>query len=193
MPSRKIPILAVGLPLLVFLVVLIIGMLQSSRDVGRPGVNDTLGEVAVSTDANADFLITTLEGRELKLSDLRGSIVMVDFWSSWCPPCRAEAPILVEAYDRWSKLGVEFVGVSIWDNEDDVRTFVERHGISYPNAIDEDGSIAVEFGVRGIPEKFFVNQEGEIVRKINGPNTAQSLDEVLTQMSDAAIGIGGGN
>ena len=51
----------------------------------------------------------------------------------------------------------------------------------------------MEFGVRGIPEKFFVNPKGEIVRKINGPNTAQSLDEVLTQMSDAAIGIGGGN
>ena len=185
--------MAVGLPLLAFLVVLIIGMLQSSRDIGRPGVNDTLGEVAVSTDANADFLVTTLDGRELRLSDLRGSIVMVDFWSSWCPPCRAEAPILSEAYDRWSKLGVEFVGVSIWDNEEDVRAFVERHGISYPNAVDEDGRIAVEFGVRGIPEKFFVNQEGEIVRKINGPNTSQSLDEVLTQMSDAAIGIGSGN
>ena len=191
MSSRKIPILAVGLPLLVFLVVLIVGMLQSSRDVGRPGVNDTLGEVAVSTDANADFLITTLDGRELKLSDLRGSIVMVDFWSSWCPPCRAEAPILAEAYERWSSLGIEFVGISIWDNSGDVQEFVERHGISYPNAIDEDGSIAVEFGVRGIPEKFFVNREGEIVRKINGPNTSQSLDEVLTQMSDAAIGIGG--
>lgn len=191
MSSRKIPILAVGLPLSVFLVVLIIGMLQSSREIGRPGVNDTLGEVAVSTDANADFLVTTLDGDELRLSDLRGSIVLVDFWSSWCPPCRAEAPILAEAYDRWSKLGVEFVGVSIWDNEDDVRAFIERHDISYPNAIDEDGSIAVEFGVRGIPEKFFVNPDGEVVRKINGPNTSQSLDEVLTQMSDAAIGIGG--
>ena len=191
MSSRKIPILAVGLPLLVFLVVLIIGMLQSSRDVGRPGVNDTLGEVDVTTDANADFHVTTLDGRDLKLSDLRGSIVMIDFWSSWCPPCRSEAPVLAEAYERWSKLGVEFVGVSIWDNEEDVSDFVERHDISYPNAIDEDGSIAVEFGVRGIPEKFFVNREGEIVRKINGPNTSQSLDEVLTQMSDAAIGIGG--
>ena len=174
-----------------FLVVLIIGMLQSSREVGRPGVNDTLGEVDVTTDADADFRVITLDGRDLKLSDLRGSIVMVDFWSSWCPPCRAEAPILAEAYDRWSKLGVEFVGISIWDDEDDVLDFIERHDISYPNAVDDDGSIAVEFGVRGIPEKFFVNPAGEIVRKVNGPNTSQSLDEVLTQMSDAAIGIGG--
>ena len=168
-------------------------MLQSSRDIGRPGVNDTLGEVAVSTDANADFLVTTLDGRELRLSDLRGSIVMVDFWSSWCPPCRAEALVLAEAYERWSEIGVEFVGISIWDNEEDVIDFIKRHNITYPNGIDSDGSIAVEFGVRGIPEKFFVNQEGEIVRKINGPNTSQSLDEVLTQMSDAAIGIGSGN
>lgn len=189
--SRKIPILAVGLPLLAFVVVLIIGMLQSERGGGRPGVNDTLGEVDVTTDAFSDFQITTLDGRELRLSDLRGSIVMVDFWSSWCPPCRTEASVLAEAYERWSELGVEFVGVSIWDNEQDVADFINRHNITYPNGIDNDGSIAVEFGVKGIPEKFFVNSQGEIVRKINGPNTSQSLDAVLTQMSDEAIGIGG--
>ena len=191
MSSRKIPILAVGVPLLIFVVVLIIGMLQSGRDGGRPGVNDTLGEVDVTTAAYSDFQITTLDGRELRLSDLRGSIVMVDFWSSWCPPCRAEASVLAEAYERWSELGVEFVGVSIWDNEEDVADFIKRHNITYPNGIDEDGSIAVEFGVKGIPEKFFVNPQGEIVRKINGPNTSQSLDAVLTQMSDESIGIGG--
>ena len=191
MPSRTKPLLLVGIPLLIFVVVLIIGMLQSDVGRGRPGVNDTLGEVAVSTARFTDFQVTTLDGRPLRLSDLRGSIVMIDFWSSWCPPCRSEAPILAEAYERWSELGVEFVGVSIWDTEGDVRDFVEQHGIKYPNAVDEDGQIAVEFGVRGIPEKFFVNPEGEIVRKINGPNTSQSLDEVLTQMSDAAIGIGG--
>ncbi len=191
MSSRKIPILAVGVPLLIFIVVLIIGMLQSGRDGGRPGVNETLGEVDVTTDAYSDFQITTLDGRELRLSDLRGSIVMVDFWSSWCPPCRAEASVLAEAYERWSELGVEFVGISIWDSENDVTDFITRHNITYPNGIDEDGSIAVEFGVKGIPEKFFVNPQGEIVRKINGPNTSQSLDAVLTQMSDKAIGIGG--
>ena len=191
MSSRKIPILAVGVPLLIFFVVLIIGMLQSGRGGGRPGVNDTLGEVDVTTDAYSDFQITTLDGRELRLSDLRGSIVMVDFWSSWCPPCRAEASVLAEAYERWSELGVEFVGVSIWDNEEDVADFIKRNNIAYPNGIDGDGSIAVEFGVKGIPEKFFVNPQGKIVRKVNGPNTSQSLDAVLTQMSDEAIGIGG--
>lgn len=191
MSSRKIPILAVGVPVLIFVVVLIIGMLQSGRDSGRPGVNDTLGEVDVTTGAHSDFQITTLDGRELRLSDLRGSIVMVDFWSSWCPPCRAEASVLAEAYQRWSEIGVEFVGISIWDNEEDVIDFIKSHNITYPNGIDNDGSIAVEFGVKGIPEKFFVNPQGEIVRKVNGPNTSQSLDAVLTQMSDEAIGIGG--
>ena len=191
MPSRAKPILFVGIPLLFFMGVLIVGMLNASRDSGRPGVNDTLGEVAVSTDPYSDFVVTTLDGNELRLSDLRGSIVMVDFWSSWCPPCRAEAPVLVEAYERWSKLGVEFVGISIWDTDADVREFIKSHNILYPNTIDSTGDLAVDFGVRGIPEKFFVNPDGEIVRKINGPNTSASLDAVLTEMSDAAIGIGG--
>ena len=191
MPSRTKPLLVVGIPLLIFVVILVVGMVQSGGGTGRPGVNDTLGEVAVTTDKYTDFLVTTLDGRELRLSDLRGSIVMVDFWSSWCPPCRAEAPVLVEAYDRWSKLGVEFVGISIWDTESEVQDFLTRHGITYPNAIDDQGDLAVEFGVKGIPEKFFVNPKGEIVRKVNGPNTSQSLDEVLTEMSDATLGIGG--
>ena len=169
-------------------------MLQSGRDDGgRPGVNDTLGEVACNY--RCPIVISRsrrLDGRELRLSDLRGSIVMVDFWSSWCPPCRAEASVLAEAYERWSDIGVEFVGISIWDNEEDVNDFIKSVTTStYPNGIDKDGRIAVEFGVRGIPEKFFVNPQGEIVRKVNGPNTSQSLDAVLTQMSDEAIGIGG--
>ena len=79
MPSRAKPILFVGVPLLFFMVVLIVGMLNASREGGRPGVNDTLGEVAVSTDPFNDFVVTTLEGEEFRLSDLRGSIVMVDF------------------------------------------------------------------------------------------------------------------
>ncbi len=191
MPKRKIPMLVVGIPLLIFVVILVFGMLRSDRNSGPPGVNNTLGEVDVTTAVDSDFEVVTLDGRVLRLSDLRGSIVMVDFWSSWCPPCRSEAPVLAEAYEHWSKLGVEFVGISIWDDEDDVREFLTRHNLTYPNAVDDDGDIAVDFGVRGIPEKFFVNPQGEIVRKVNGPNTSQSLDEVLTQMSDAAIGIGG--
>ena len=191
MPSRTKPLLVVGIPLLIFVVILVVAMVKSGGGTGRPGVNDTLGEVAVTTDKNTDFLVSTLDGRELRLSDLRGSIVMIDFWSSWCPPCRAEAPVLVEAYERWSKLEVEFVGISIWDTESEVQDFLTRNGITYPNAIDDHGELAVEFGVKGIPEKFFVNAEGEIVRKVNGPNTSQSLDEVLTEMSDAALGING--
>ena len=191
MSGRLKPVLTVGVPLLLFVAVLVFGMVQSGDGRGRPGVNDTLGEVAVTADPFGDFTVTTLYGESLKLSELRGSIVMIDFWSSWCPPCRAEAPVLAEAYEHWAELGVEFVGIAIWDEADDVQSFVELHGIDYPNAIDDRGEIAVDFGVKGIPEKFFVNRKGEIVRKINGPNTAQSLDEVLTQMSDADLGIDG--
>jgi cytochrome c biogenesis protein CcmG/thiol:disulfide interchange protein DsbE len=70
-----------------------------------------------------------------------------------------------------------------------VRDFADRNGIEYTNALDERGRVAIDFGVRGIPEKFFVTPEGEIVRKVIGPNSRRSLDDVLTQMTDDALGI----
>ena len=182
MSSRKIPILAVGVPLLIFFVVLIIGMLQSGRGGGRPGVNDTLGEVDVTTDVYSDFQITTLDGRELRLSDLRGSIVMVDFWSSWCAACRAEAADLAAVYLEYIDAPVEFVGVAIWDATGDVLQHIERYGVTYPNILDERGVAAVGYGVRGVPEKFFLDGDGQIVLKLIGPVSAEKLRETIDSL-----------
>jgi cytochrome c biogenesis protein CcmG/thiol:disulfide interchange protein DsbE len=165
------------------------GVIQNDGEAGRPGVNDNFGEVALSVKPFADFELTTLDGNVISIADYRGKVVVIDFWSSWCAPCRAEGPVLAETYDKWQERGVEFIGVAIWDAEGPVEDFIERNGIHYVNGIDPSGRISVDFGVSGIPEKFFVTPEGEIVKKIIGPNTSTTLDDILTDMTDAALGI----
>lgn len=182
--QRSIIIIGIGVPLLLLVGLLTWGAMTTGGEQGRPGVNNVLGDAPITTDRFPEFQVTTTNGETLHLADLRGKYVMIDFWSSWCPPCRAEAPVLVEAYEKWSERGVEFVAISIWDNERAVVPFMESRGITYPVAID-DGTLTVEFGVQGIPEKFLLNKNGEIVRKVIGPNTQRSLDDILADLSES--------
>ena len=189
MGQRRSVLIGVGVPVLLVLSLFVWGVAQNDGVAGRPGVNDNFGEVSISTDPMSDFELTTLSGEVVSIADYRGKVVMVDFWSSWCVPCRVEGPILSETYLKWRDRGVEFVGIAIWDSEGPVLDFIELHGIKYVNAIDASGLTAVDFGVTGIPEKFFINTEGEIVRKVIGPNTRETLDSILTDLTDDALGV----
>jgi cytochrome c biogenesis protein CcmG/thiol:disulfide interchange protein DsbE len=165
------------------------GVAQNYGAAGRPGVNDDFGVVDLSVEPFADFELTTLDGEVISIADFRGKVVVVDFWSSWCAPCKAEGPILAETYNIWRDRDVEFIGIAIWDSVGPVEDFIGLHGIEYVNGIDPTGQISIDFGVRGIPEKFFIKPNGEIVRKVVGPNTRRTLDDILTDMTDEALGI----
>lgn len=190
MTQRRAIAFGVGLPVLLLVALLSYGVARNGGEAGsRPGVNADFGEVALSVEPDATFELVTLEGETITLDDLKGKVVVIDFWSSWCAPCRAEGPVLAETYREWRDRGVEFVGIAIWDEEDEVQDFIQRNGIEYTNGIDSSGRIAVDWGVRGIPEKFFVNADGEVVKKIVGPNTEATLSGILTDLTDEALGI----
>ena len=188
MGQRRSVLIGVGVPTLLVLALFAWGAVQNDGRAGRPWINDKFGEVAVSIDPATDFELTTLAGDIVSIADYRGKVVVIDFWSSTCPPCRVEAPVLAETYRSWRERGVEFIGIAIWDEERAVVDFIEMEGIEYVNGIDVSG-VAVDFGVTGIPEKFFVSIEGKIVRKVIGPNTRETLDSILTDMTDSALGI----
>lgn len=188
MSQRRGIAIAVGIPLALLAALLAWGVAQNGGTAGRPGVNDNFGEVALSVEPDADFELTTLDGEMVSLAQLRGKVVVVDFWSSWCAPCRTEGPIMAETYREWRDRGVEFVGIAIWDEEAAVSDFIESNGIEYMNGLDS-GAITVDWGVQGIPEKFFVNADGEVVKKVIGPNTEASLSSILTDLTDQALGI----
>jgi cytochrome c biogenesis protein CcmG/thiol:disulfide interchange protein DsbE len=118
----------------------------------------------------------------LALSDLRGRPVVLNFWASWCGPCREEAPVLAAAEPRWRKAGVIFLGVDSQDTEKDARAFEEELGIAYRSVVDADGSLAARYGVLGFPETFFIDADGVIRAKQVGPIDAQTLETYVASI-----------
>ena len=154
---------------------------------GGAGINAQFGEVRVSEARAADFTLDLADGEALRLSDLKGKVVMVDFWASWCGPCRQEAATLNRIYAAYADAPVEFVGVNVWDTPDAAEVFLVEFGVAYPTGVDSSGEIALEYGVRGIPEKFFIDADGVVRRKYVGPMPEDvlrgTLDELLSKGS----------
>ena len=189
MGPRSSVLIGIGIPIAFVIGLFTWGVIQNDGAAGKPGVNEKFGETKLSTHPFSDFNLTTLDGDFISIKDYRGKIVVIDFWSSWCAPCLAEGPILSESHKIWRERGVEFIGIAIWDDVDSVEKFIDQNNIEYVNGIDTSGLIAVDFGITGIPEKFFVDPNGEIVKKVVGPNTTDTLDRILTEMTDEALGI----
>lgn len=176
---RALIILGVGIPVLAFLAVLAWASFRSDGAPGGIAVNESVAEVRQERKAAPDFLLELPDGGTLSIESLRGKVVMLDFWASWCQPCRDEAPVLAQVYREYRGRDVEFVGINLWDNPGDAELFLQEQGHEYPNGIDAEGKIAISYGVRGIPEKFFITRDGLIARKFTGPMNPDLLRQIL--------------
>lgn len=134
--------------------------------------NDVTGSLASGgTPAAPAFALERLDGEgELELASLRGkAVVVLNFWASWCGPCREEMPLLEAGWKRWQDRGVVFVGVDVKDFRGDAREFLEEYGVTYANVYDGKGSTVGRFGVTGFPETYFIDVDGDVVYRIAGP------------------------
>ena len=160
------------------LVLLAYGFKTDPREIPSP----LLGRPA------AAFSLTTFAGSPLSLEDLRGKVVMLNFWASWCvPACYDEAPALERAWQAYRDKGVTVVGVDIQDKEEAARQFLSRFEHSFPNAPDSRGRVAVDYGVYGVPETFFIDRKGRVRFKHVGALTddiaRRHLDTLLKEPS----------
>jgi len=117
------------------------------------------------------FTLPLLEGRgSVELAALRGHPVVLNFWASWCPPCKSEAPVLERDWRRYRGRGLEFVGVDYHDLSSEARTFVRVHGLTFPMLEDGSGDVTTgRYGITQAPETYVLNANGKIVAHFAGP------------------------
>jgi len=128
-----------------------------------------------------DFEVTTFDGDQFRLSDQRGKIVIVNFWASWCNPCRDEMPLLTTARGALGD-DVVMIGVNVEDVESDAREFMTTYRANYPSGTDHDNRISIDYGRTGVPETYVVDAEGHLVAHLPGAVTSlQQLQDMVAE------------
>jgi cytochrome c biogenesis protein CcmG/thiol:disulfide interchange protein DsbE len=126
-----------------------------------------------------DFTLKRLNGQgSLQLSSLRGRVVVVNFWASWCEPCKREAPLFQSAFERY-RSQVTFVGIDTTDFSGDARGFLDRYGVTYPNVRDPNGRVLHKYGGLPIPRTYVLNQTGRVVGYIFGETRRDRLEREI--------------
>jgi peroxiredoxin len=191
------------LPLLI--VATIVGVLlyvEQRRDSGG-ATGEGLGVVALppalgndtstSTEIGGvapDFVLETPDGDRLRFSDLRGKPVLVNFWASWCAPCREEMPEIVRAHDANADAGLVVLAIDLQENADEVRGFADDFGMTFPIVIDRNGQVAdawrIGGPVEGIPASYFIDADGVVRARSFGPMSGETIEENLALILESA-------
>lgn len=129
------------------------------------------------------FRFTTFEGETISLDDLAGKGVVLNFWASWCDPCREEAALLESTWLREKENGIVFIGLDYLDQEPAAKAYLAEYAVTYPNGPDLQSQAARRYGIKGVPETFFISPDGTISEIVIGPITSQAqmdgyLDEI---------------
>lgn len=134
-----------------------------------------------------EIILETLDGESISLADLQGQAVIVNFWASWCPPCRAEMPAIQRVYDDYRAGGLVVLAVNTSDNLADAQAFLSANGLTFPVLFDHDGAVGVRYRVSVLPTTFFIDKRG-IIRSvvIGGPLSEASLRARIADLLEEA-------
>ncbi len=175
---------AVVIGVAIVVMVLFVGLLAYSLltretiSTGPPGQGNIAAPSVTLSQLNGDG--------EVSLSDFSGTPIVVNFWASWCAPCRVEMPHLVAAHDRYADQGVTFIGVAIQDTAEDALAFIDEFNVpvdaGYVMVSDPDGVATIDYGVGGLPVTFFIRRDGTVHTRWAGVVNAEVLDERIAEI-----------
>jgi len=129
-----------------------------------------------------DFTLRGFDGRTATLSELRGQVVIINFWASWCPPCREEAAYLERTWRKYQDRGVVFIGVDYADTDKEALAYIAEFDITYLNGPDIGTRISQTYNIQGVPETFFVDKKGQLRGVHIGPLYPPQLDEKIDEL-----------
>ena len=157
---------------------------QSTGAAARPGSYDTTAtpqNLALNQRA-PDFTARTPDGGTVRLSDLRGSMVALNFWATWCEPCEIEMPDLQRAAERYAGAGLVVLGVNQGETAGEVSAYLDERGLTFPVVLDEDESIAARYGVRALPTTYWIDGDGVVRARHIGMLDANLIDAYVDEL-----------
>lgn len=157
----------------------------SSEQRGVDLLKTTAREGLTQGDMAPDFTLTTVDGKKVQLSDLKGKKVIVNFWATWCPPCKAEMPHMQNYYDEFSQdENVEILAVNLTsgDKVESVQNFVKDYGLTFPIPMDETGTVGHTYEAITIPTSYMIDSNGRIQNKVVGPMDENMIKEFVSNL-----------
>jgi peroxiredoxin len=136
---------------------------------------------STSSSAAPAFTLTDINGGTVSLSDFKGKVVILDFWATWCPPCKREIPDFITLQSEYASKGLQIVGIAL-DQPDKVRAFAQQNGMNYPVLLGTDQISALYGGIEGIPTTFILDKNGNIVNRFEGFRPKEDFEVEITKL-----------
>jgi peroxiredoxin len=152
-------------------------------NVGEPAIPTPVPDLVRVGEPPPDFSTTTPDGEPIALRDHRGSVVALNFWATWCVPCRTEMPALQRASETFTSGELVIVGINAGESPQQVREFLDEYGLTFPIALDQNGSIADLYGVRVFPTTIWIDAQGNVQAEHYGPLTENQIEGYVTELS----------
>ncbi|WP_456407797.1 redoxin domain-containing protein [Caldithrix abyssi] len=187
--NKRYLMFGVGAVLIIFVAILMLNGANNSSKAEPSAANVPSQSVAQQDEQYPEapaFTLNDLNGNEVSLSDFKGKVVFVNFWATWCPPCRKEIPAFIELIDQYGDDGFVILGVAVdpreFQNVDKVKPFAKEMGINYPVVYDTKGVSQLYGGIRSIPTTFVINREGKVVGRIVGSRPKDVFEGIIKDL-----------
>ena len=173
--NRIVLLSAAGVFIAALMFLLAYGLSNRSSPTGRSG-QQLIGSIAPIVDGEL------IDGNTFSYPEVDSPVMVINFWASWCPPCRRETPSFEKLWRGYKEENVVFLGINVQDSKEDALRYIDEFDVTFPNLLDSDGTITVDYGVTGLPVTFFVASDRKIISRWVGSISEERLDNKIKEL-----------